>query len=1093
MARKEFVPFVVMGIILVLESLSPLEAVAPTWSYRIENIAHFSMSRNGEYLIVACEEDSLCKGKFYVFDRYGNIVKDGCIESKITAADIANNGAFFLGTGGGCYFSSASGEINRDIDMEGEVEFVSMSRNGEIAVAGTKKEILTFDGQDEKNRKPVSDEGEVTALAVSDNGSTIACGISPNIIWILDSQLTTLEEWGVQGEVKSIAMTSDGSRLVYGNQENRIFCVDSSGNQVWEYSRKDSEETAEENVFPEVAISFDGSLVAVLSKYIVLLNSFGEEVQDIKRPGAIQHMRFSQSGEVLSYTLRQELVYLELYQHGSTLTHEYMISSIETTQEDDEFTEIWSFDDVPQSVKVADINGDGQNEIICSFLTEVVVLNRKKVILWREPFGFQPEISVMDLDSDFVPEVVVTSRDNHMKFVAFNEEGQKLESHEFYSRWYEKLPSEEDIMIQALWSGDIDNDGITEVVCKVSANYLLKPRGIYVFEYPSFKEEWYYPSSPNVETVNIADLDNNGTLEIVCGTSASCHGRKDDDTDDCHVYVFALNYEGTRLWNEEIESGYKSVDIAVADLDDDGTNEVVCGGRSFEDEWGELIVLDAKGSQVIRKNLGYPIFLNGVSDFSFDGNMEILISDNEGFLFVYDQKLQFVRKSDVKILNSSDTWINDIDGDRKKEIIAVSDDKKVIILSNGLGKEWTTPLSFPCQSVTVANLSGCKNDLLIAADKLYLYSYTSQSLQPCALPSRTREDEIEEHITKGDNYSKRRIYLKAIEEYDLAITKLQELDDTERLPDVTRKRKETYEKYEKELSEAIEYIKSGELLLLLEDFQGAKEALLKARRISDTIGRSDMVEELNLLIADLLLEEGKHLFESKDFQGAEKALLEANDILDTIGRPDMVVEVKISIADLLLEEGKYLSESKDFRGAEKVLKKSQEIYLSIGRSDKEREAEEILSDLEPYLQAQELIAEGKKKESPWYYGEAIQYYEEALQIYEDSGITEETDEVKEVKLLLDQTRTKHWNITFIQIIFAVSIIVVSLSYFTHRDYRGENRGSKTASYGLTLMVLTGVLIVSYIGISLPLRGITYLMTFSMCLLFSMIVITYLRR
>ena len=134
----------------------------------------------------------------------------------------------------------------------------------------------------------------------------------------------------------------------------------------------------------------------------------------------------------------------------------------------------------------ADIDGDGQKEIICSFSNEIVVLTQKGEVKWKKSFQSSPRIAALDLTNDFVPEVIVIL-DGNLRFQVLYGKGQELARHDFYSRWY-SAPREQ-LSITPIWSGNIDDDKSIEIVCLVNASYDLEPRGLYVFEYPSFKEE----------------------------------------------------------------------------------------------------------------------------------------------------------------------------------------------------------------------------------------------------------------------------------------------------------------------------------------------------------------------------------------------------------------------------------------------------------------------------------------------------------------------------------------------------------------------------------------------------------------------------
>ncbi|MBU7015881.1 MAG: VCBS repeat-containing protein, partial [Theionarchaea archaeon] len=788
--REMFVSVAVMGILFMSGSVTTSETLEPLWRYKIENITNFAMSRNGEYIIVACEKGPLCEEKqYYVFDRYGNTVTYGCIDSEITVVEICDNGAFFIGTRTGYYLSSDSGRIYEDLDMGSIFQAASMSQNGEIVIAGTEKEILIFDKYSIKNVNEVgrpanftaisasgdvavaatndgiflhresndtwaelTANGTITALTVSGDGSTAICGMSTGMIWILDSQLKIQETLIIAGEVNSVAATIDGGEFVCGTRKGRISYYYSTGNEVW------SSEVG--NIVYDMSLSFDGKLLGVLSESITVFDFSGKKIQELKSSEVIRRMYLAKSGEILSYITDGELVIVELCQQSIVYTYEYKLPSRRSIPLDDELKMDWSYGSNPLSAYAADVNGDGQKEIICSFNQEIVVLTSRGEVLWKKSLTFQFGFNVLDVTGDFISEIIITSTDNRMGFHIFNGEGQELSGHEFYPRWFSVPPPQEiGVVMWANWSGDIDNDGLMEVVCLVSSGYYLEPRGIYAFEYPSFKEEWYYPMADIPERINFVDINGDGQAEIISGSNAPCNGRSVGNTDDCHAYVYAVTLEGKELWTKQIgPEGYRRVHIAVADLEGDGDLEIVGSGWSFGDDWGALFILGPGGNYISGKEneFEHSVFLEGVADLNNDGNLEILTSIPGSTVALYDYKLREIKRQNTSVKTGKLTVvrINDIDADGEKEVILTSDDKKLLILNSDLNSDLNPNLEeeqdevFPTYSVSpkafVVNLNNCKNHILVVSDKLYAYTYFNNPPQPCIPWAITQQEKINE-------------------------------------------------------------------------------------------------------------------------------------------------------------------------------------------------------------------------------------------------------------------------------------------------------------------------------------------------------------
>ncbi|MGD2249492.1 MAG: FG-GAP-like repeat-containing protein [Candidatus Methanofastidiosia archaeon] len=954
---------VIIGILLIFGSTSSSKTIAPLWNYKIENMTNFAISTNGEYIIVTCETGPLCeKGQFYVFDRYGNTVTHGCIDNEITVVDIADNGAFFIGTRSGYYFSSSSGRVLEDMKMGGIFESVSISKNGETVIAGTNKEILVFDGNGIRDRKEtdrpaeftdISDSGDMAVagtknmiflykkldniweenpahgnvrdLTISGNGSTIACNMtSSRFIYILNSQLNEQETYLLEGAVTSIAMTERGC-LLCGTQKGRIYYLDSSGNEIWNYSV--------DKIVKDVVISSDGSLSAVLSGNIVLFNSSGKKIKELGTSETIQNMNLSKFGEILSYNTNEELFFYSLYQHDR-LACEYMIPSRKSIPLEDQLVEVWSTTETKYGAMITDINGDGQNEIICSLEKGITALNSRGEVLWKRSFPFKPGFGIMDLTGDLIPEIVVKSDDNRMEIQVLDNKGQYLTSHEFYSEWYSAIPSESDpIRITVYWSGNIDNDEFIEVVCVVSAGYRLVPRGLFVFEYPSFNKEWFFPAAPYISPPSFVDINGDGRVEIITGSFAPCNGKKVGNTDDFHAYVYAVTLDGKELWTRQIgTSGYKRVHIAVADLNGDGTQEIVGGGWSFKDNWGALFVLDSNGNFVSgeENEFNHSVYIEGVTDLDDDGNLEIITSVSPSTITIYDYRLRELNRRDVPLTIGQHTQvkINDIDADGEKEIILTSEDPKLLILSTNLEEEWSK--TFPGYNnflrAQIANLNKCKNHLFVIADKLYVYTYSNNLDWPCipwVITGQQKIVEAEGHIEKGDEYLEEKNCDNARAEFTQA--------------------KEIYN----EIKENKGINQADNKIQISENCSSVKKSLGDAEKL---------FEEADKFLSGVYLSDPEeYLSEAEDYlSNIKNKLIEAEEAYKKVweGESEEVKDYHIKVEEIQNAVNyfgtgrKQLKEGK-IEKAEKNLRKAMEIFNRYGWSNHVERIERLINVLPP--------------------------------------------------------------------------------------------------------------------------------------------------
>ena len=181
--------------------------------------------------------------------------------------------------------------------------------------------------------------------------------------------------------------------------------------------------------------------------------------------------------------------------------------------------------------------------------------------------------------------------------------------------------------------GDIDNDGEKEItICSFTSIYAMEADGTLMTGFPvSFTDETFSYGSPA-----LADLDGNGTLEIILST----HG----DVNSVH----AIQYDGTELpgWPYDLGDAWSFSPPSVGDIDSNGDLEVVAGraGGIYED-FG-LFVINHDGTDFGD----FPYLMEGgaegsvvLADILGDSHLEIIFTNNLidgglGFLFAIDSK-----------------------------------------------------------------------------------------------------------------------------------------------------------------------------------------------------------------------------------------------------------------------------------------------------------------------------------------------------------------------------------------------------------------------------------------------------------------------
>lgn len=272
-------------------------------------------------------------------------------------------------------------------------------------------------------------------------------------------------------------------------------------------------------------------------------------------------------------------------------------------------------------VAVGEIDGDGYPEVV--FISNdgyLYAVSNDGLVLpgwpkllehsWPHSGGSigQCPPTLVDLDGDGMQDVLFSSNKFFVTY-AFDFQGRDI------AGWPKALEEWEYSDVVA--AGDLDDDGSPEVVvgvfgpcdhCNYNKIYAWHSDGSPVAGWPVLLEDYYW--SP-VWDIVLADVDNDGALDVVA-------------TDAMNVYV--LDGDGTMHAGWPFEGARTDLDvhrIAIANLDADAELEIVA------DYLNELLVFDHDGTLLTtyptsQNNPGHP----AVADIDDDGVNEIITVDN---------------------------------------------------------------------------------------------------------------------------------------------------------------------------------------------------------------------------------------------------------------------------------------------------------------------------------------------------------------------------------------------------------------------------------------------------------------------------------
>jgi len=268
----------------------------------------------------------------------------------------------------------------------------------------------------------------------------------------------------------------------------------------------------------------------------------------------------------------------------------------------------------------------------------------------------------------------------------------------------------------SLWTkvavGDIDNDGQAEVFATTDG---VSPSVGYLYGYSTIDEDedgkpdllWTEPKSLGYRSFGppvLANIDNdeNHTLEIVTCTAGNS------------VKVF--DTDGTVLWYKDLGSTFGPGTVLVADLDGNGTKEIIYGTQNNPGSVMGLYIWDFEGNDFGNTN---PIYSSNdmrfsaspiAGDIDNDGELEIIIVGrklNIHKLYAFNPDGSFVTgKWDgqidldlpslnnnmcCEIANTPQPAIGDLDDDGFLEVV-YADETKVTVYDNNGDLTLTIPI-----------------------------------------------------------------------------------------------------------------------------------------------------------------------------------------------------------------------------------------------------------------------------------------------------------------------------------------------------------------------------------------------------------------
>lgn len=327
-----------------------------------------------------------------------------------------------------------------------------------------------------------------------------------------------------------------------------------------------------------------------------------------------------------------------------------------------EGTALWTFS-VPETVNAwtvvtSDIDEDGSDEIVAGKYYygdsmssgNVFAIDGDKSILWSyKTDGWINSIVVDDINRDGKKEVLVAGENDNRVYCLTNE-GDLL--------WSVSLAG--DLRNRnALVVGDVDGDSEKEVVvgtCNtsaLSANTVTVVKNSGIVLWSRTMPDW-------VESIAVGDINGDGISEVIAGLGL----RMTAPDIYCGEPLHVLSNTGEFLWSFPIAK--RVFDIAIGDIDGDGSQEIVAGS-----EESKVYVLRHNRTPLwVYSTEGAHDFVHEVEarDVDGDGDKEVVAASYDYNVYVIGSGGKLLWKSDVGLY--TELAFADMNNDGVEDLIA---------------------------------------------------------------------------------------------------------------------------------------------------------------------------------------------------------------------------------------------------------------------------------------------------------------------------------------------------------------------------------------------------------------------------------------
>ncbi len=195
-------------------------------------------------------------------------------------------------------------------------------------------------------------------------------------------------------------------------------------------------------------------------------------------------------------------------------------------------------------------------------------------------------------------------------------------------------------------------DGRRKVISTITSGYGSGPRGLDCYDYETGTNVWSLRGASQFFSLATLDLDQDGILEVLTGSSANNNIRSDAmGFTDAVSALFAWSDTGKLLWRKELGGVFSSVALLWAGTNAHGVPRILAAVRTHEQDHAKHVSrvfwMDAQGNELQSYNPNACLKSFLITDLNQDGNREILCSDCQGWSHVLNDELKLLRKVQV--------------------------------------------------------------------------------------------------------------------------------------------------------------------------------------------------------------------------------------------------------------------------------------------------------------------------------------------------------------------------------------------------------------------------------------------------------------